>query len=156
MLIVQKYIILHQIKKMIEIKKFGFDNKPLREKAFAIRNEVFVIGQNCPKELEYESEEESIHFLLLKNNHAVATARYRILNSGIKMERFAVIEKERGHGYGMMILKEILRDLKDIDKTKYLHAQVQVVDFYKKVGFKKTGKLFEEAGIMHYKMIYCN
>ena len=56
----------------------------------------------------------------------------------------------------MMILKEILRDLKDIDKTKYLHAQVQVVDFYKKVGFKKTGKLFEEAGIMHYKMIYCN
>ena len=95
MLIVQKYIILHQIKKMIEIKKFGFDNRPLREKAFAIRNEVFVIGQNCPKELEYESEEESIHFLLLKNNHAVATARYRILNSGIKWRDLRLLKRRK-------------------------------------------------------------
>ncbi len=33
------------------------------EKVFAIRREVFVGEQNCPPELEWEHEEESVHFL---------------------------------------------------------------------------------------------
>ena len=33
------------------------------EKVFAIRREVFVGEQNCPPELEWEFEDESIHFL---------------------------------------------------------------------------------------------
>jgi predicted GNAT family N-acyltransferase len=35
----------------------------------------------------------------------------------------------------------------------YLHAQVQVVDFYAKFGFEAVGPQFEEAGIQHYKMV---
>ena len=60
---------------------------------------------------------------------------------------------KRGKGYGLLILKAILEDLQENVELKYLHAQVQVVPFYEKVGFKKRGELFEEAGIMHYKMI---
>ena len=52
---------------MIEIKKFTFDNSELMKIAHQIRHIVFVIGQNCPEELEWEYEEESTHFLVLDN-----------------------------------------------------------------------------------------
>ena len=139
---------------MISIKKFTFGNKILREHAFAIRHKVFVIGQNCPEDLEYEFEEECTHFLLLENNIPLATARHRKTKKGVKLERFAVLEAARGKGYGMQILKAILEDLKDKQVLKYMHAQEQVIPFYEKVGFIKMGDLFEEAGIMHYKMVY--
>ena len=137
---------------MIEIIKFTFENKDLRQKAFAIRNKVFVIGQNCPKDLEYEFEEESTHFLVIVNNKAVATARHRKTKKGYKLERFAVLESERGKGYGNHVLIAILKDLRDYAGLIYMHSQAQVLPFYEKLGFKKEGDLFEEAGIMHYKM----
>ena len=141
---------------MTEIKKFSFDNKDLMKKAFAIRNEVFVIGQNCPADIEYEFEEESTHFLVFANNKAIATARHRRTEKGYKLERFAVLNNERGKGYGNLVLKAILRDLKGFSGLIYMHAQEQVLPFYKKLGFKKEGDIFEEAGIMHYKMNLIN
>ena len=33
-----------------------------------------------------------------------------------------------------------------------MHAQSEVLPFYEKMGFVKTGNEFEEAGIMHFKM----
>jgi predicted GNAT family N-acyltransferase len=141
---------------MINIKKFAFENKALREKAFAIRHKVFVIEQNCPEDLEYEFEEESTHFLLLENDIPLATARHRKTEKGFKLERFAVLSQARGKGYGLLILQAILKDLEESTSLKYMHAQVQVIPFYEKVGFEKSGNLFEEAGIMHYKMTYKN
>ena len=69
------------------------------------------------------------------------------------MERFAVLATNRGKGYGLIILKHMINELKHINSVIYLHAQVQVVEFYEKVGFKKIGDKFDEVGIMHYKMI---
>ena len=54
----------------------------------------------------------------------------------------------------MLILKAILKDIKESNALKYMHAQEQVIPFYEKVGFEKSGNIFEEAGIMHYKMEY--
>ena len=138
---------------MIEIKKVLFDNKVEIEKCFKIRNEVFVLEQKCDPKDEYEYEEESTHFLLTDNKIPIATARYRQTSFGIKMERFAVLATNRGKGYGLIILKHMINELKHINSVKYLHAQVQVVEFYEKVGFKKIGDKFDEVGIMHYKMI---
>ena len=138
---------------MIEIKKVLFDNKVEIEKCFKIRNEVFVLEQKCDPKDEYEYEEESTHFLLTDNKIPIATARYRQTSFGIKMERFAVLATNRGKGYGLIILKHMINKLKHINSVIYLHAQVQVVEFYEKVGFKKIGDKFDEVGIMHYKMI---
>ena len=138
--------------KMIEIKKFRFEDEILMKQAHEIRYEVFVIGQNCPEEIEWEFEEESIHFLVFKKNKAVATARHRKTEKGYKLERFAVLDSERGKGYGQQVLKAILKDLKEFNGMTYMHAQTDVIPFYEKMGFVKTGNEFEEAGIMHYKM----
>ena len=139
---------------MVEIKKFRFKDENLMKKAHEIRHEVFVIGQNCPEELEWEFEEESTHFLLIEDNIPIATARHRKTDNGFKLERFAVLSQARGKGIGMLILKAILEDIKESKSLKYMHAQEQVIPFYEKVGFEKSGDLFEEAGIMHYKMEY--
>ena len=139
---------------MIEIKKFLFEDKELMQIAHNSRYEVFVIGQNCPANLEWEFEEESTHFLVYDNGEAVATARHRKTKNGYKLERFAVLESERGKNYGNMVLKAILADLSDFNGLIYMHAQIQVLPFYEKVGFIKEGPLFEEADIMHYKMVY--
>ena len=139
---------------MIEIKKFRFKDENLMKEAHRIRYEVFVIGQNCPEELEWEFEEESTHFLLIENDIPLASARHRKTEKGYKLERFAVLSQARGKGYGMLILKAILEDIKESNELKYMHAQEQVITFYEKVGFEKSGNIFEEAGIMHYKMEY--
>ena len=138
---------------MLEIKRFTFDQKDLLEEAFKIRHEVFVVEQSVDPKEEYESEEDSIHFMLFNNKEACATARHRKTEKGIKLERFAVLKSHRGKGYGMKILLKMLEDLKDVNDQKYMHAQIQVVPFYEKAGFIKVGELFEEANIMHYKMI---
>ena len=138
---------------MIHIKKFKFNNKKLMDFSHKIRNEVFVIEQKCPAELEWEYEKESTHFLIFYNQKPVATARHRKTKKGYKLERFAVLKKERGKGYGHQVLKAILEDLKSFNETIYMHAQCDVVPFYEKLNFKKIGDIFEEAGILHYKMI---
>ena len=137
---------------MIEIKKFRFEDESLMKQAHNIRHEVFVIGQNCPENIEWEFEEESTHFLVFKENKAVATARHRKTEKGYKLERFAVLNSERGKGYGHKVLKAILEDLNECNLLIYMHAQTDVIPFYEMMGFVKTGKEFEEAGIMHYKM----
>ena len=138
---------------MILIKKITFENKIEMQKCFEIRKDVFVMEQKCDPKDEYEFEEESTHYLLSEKNIPLATARYRKTENGIKMERFAVLKSKRGKGYGIKILKKMILDLSHSKLTKYLHAQVQVVKFYEKVGFKKIGEKFDEVGIMHYKMI---
>jgi predicted GNAT family N-acyltransferase len=137
---------------MIKIRKFQFNNTGLMKIAHNIRHEVFVIGQNCPEDIEWEFEEESTHFLVFDNKEAVATARHRETNNGYKLERFAVLESKRGNGYGHIVLKAILEDLSNFNGNIYMHAQLDVIPFYEKMGFKKEGDLFEEANITHYKM----
>ena len=137
---------------MIEIKKFRSENDSLMKQAHEIRYEVFVIGQNYPKEIEWEFEEESTHFLIFNNKKAVATARHRKTEKGFKLERFAVLNTERGKGFGHIVLKAIITDLSEYKGEIYMHAQTNVIPFYEKMGFVKIGNEFEEAGIMHYKM----
>lgn len=121
----------------------------------AIRTKVFVEEQGVDLNREYdEFEKEAVHYLLKYNNENVGAARIRNTSLGIKLERFAILKEYRGKGLGKKLVEEVLFDINISDNTVYLHAQVQVVDFYANLNFKKEGKLFEEAGINHYKMIF--
>jgi predicted GNAT family N-acyltransferase len=125
----------------------------LLEKVFAIRREVFVGEQNCPPELEWEFEDESIHFLATVNGVPAGAARWRKTDKGYKLERFAVLKAFRGLGVAQVLVKTVLADLPADAQYIYLHAQIQAVPLYEKFNFQKTGPEFEEAGIRHYKMI---
>lgn len=126
------------------------------QKAFKIREDVFVIEQNVPTEEEYdEFEESSIHFLALIDNEPVGTARWRVKGDKVKLERFAVLKKARGKSVGAALVNSVVEDInsKDLGKQMYMHAQVHAIPFYEKLGFKKQGDLFVECEIEHYTMV---
>jgi len=123
------------------------------QKAFDIRVKVFVEEQGVDKRLEYEHEDVSHHFIAKINGEPAGTARWRETDKGIKLERFAVYPDKRGMKVGEALVDVVLNDIKDTSKKIYLHAQSQVVDFYKKYGFETEGEEFEEAGIKHFVMV---
>jgi predicted GNAT family N-acyltransferase len=126
------------------------------EKVFAIRREVFVGEQNCPPELEWEYEDESVHFLATVNDEPAGAARWRRTENGYKLERFAVLKQFRGQGVAQRLVQAILTDLPIDADYIYLNAQIQAMSLYEKFGFVKEGPQFEEAGIQHFKMVKRN
>lgn len=136
----------------IEIHKIS-DLAELQQ-AWAIRREVFVIGQNCPEDLEWEFEEESIHFLAKLDGEAAGTARIRETDKGFKLERFAVLDKFRNKGVGSALVQTLLSELNTTNKLIYLHAQLTAAPLYAKFGFEPRGENFWEAGIEHVKMVW--
>jgi predicted GNAT family N-acyltransferase len=123
------------------------------EKAWAIRHEVFVIGQDCPEELEWENEEESTHYLASINGEPVGTARWRKTSNGYKLERFAVLDQARNKGVGSALVQTLVNELKPSNELLYLHAQLAAAPLYARHGFKPHGEHFWEAGIEHIKMV---
>ncbi len=142
------------MKEKISIIKFGAGDAKSHEIALKIREKVFVEEQKVPKELEVENEEESIHFLLKAGNQSIATARFRLVEGKVKLERFAILYQHRGKGYGHALLRYVLTEARKTKLPIYLNAQVQVVEYYEKSGFEREGPEFEEAGIKHYKMVF--
>lgn len=131
------------------------ENKHEKEEAFEIRKKVFVEEQCVDPALEYDEYEDSAtHYIAYYENSAAGTARWRKTESGIKLERFAVLKEFRNKGVGEALLKKALEDVPKNEGKIYLHAQTQVIPFYEKYGFKAFGEEFEEANIMHYKMQY--
>ena len=138
---------------MIQIKKYRIKDRPdLAERGNAIRRIVFIDEMLVDPDLEYENEEEAVHYLLIVDGMAVSTARWRETEKGIKLERFATLREQRGKGYGASILKKVIEDVVPLHKTIYLHSQVNAVSFYEKYRFVKEGQMFIEADIEHYYM----
>lgn len=125
----------------------------LRKSIFEVRREVFVREQQVSETEEYdEFETTSTHLAASIDGKVVGTCRFRNTDKGTKLERFAVLKEYRNMGIGGDLLGHCL-DIVQSERYVYLHAQVQVVDFYSKYGFVQEGQMFEEAGIKHYKMV---
>jgi len=128
------------------------DNSILNE-AFNIRKQVFVIEQQVDEQEEYEFEDVSTHFIAKIGDEYAGTARWRKTENGVKLERFAVLEKFRSLGVGSALLQAVIADIPAEHTYLYLHAQLTAMGLYAKFGFVETGPMFEEAGIKHFKMI---
>ena len=122
-----------------------------------IRNKVFVIGQNCPYDIEVvpEEEKEAKHFLICYKEEPIGTIRYRQTNEReFKIERFAVLEQFRGHGYGkeafLFLVNKIAEEYTPC--LIYFNAEYQLLDYYKNLGFKEEGEIFILANIEHIRM----
>jgi len=117
-----------------------------------IREEVFVIEQNVPLEIEYdEFEADATHIIATLDGRPVGTARWRKTEHGQKLERFAVLRSVRGRGVGAALVQFVLDQIDDND-VAYLNSQVSAIPFYASLGFEATGSVFYEADIPHRKM----
>ena len=125
-----------------------------KRKCFSIRRNVFVKEQNISEKIEFDDENvDATYFIAQYKNIFVGTARYRLTDFGIKLERFAVLKPYRNLGIGKKLALHILNSVKD-ETLIYLHAQESVIEFYSNLGFKRIGSQFFEAEIPHQKMIY--
>jgi len=124
--------------------------------AFSIRLKVFVREQNVPREIELDEDDRcATHLLAFWSADPVGTARVVIRKGRAKIGRMAVLKRFRGKAFGQKLLIHAVALAKRRKaKIIYLHAQLPVVGFYKKMGFRPVGKVFMEAGIPHRKMVY--
>ena len=108
------------------------------EEVFALRHEVFVCEQNVSPELELDGEDGHA-------THVIAT------QNGVTV--FAVRKDQRGKGIG----RDICHFIIDLCKEKgcsriWLNSQLHAVGFYEKLGFRRRGEIFYDAGIEHIEM----
>ncbi|MEJ2309433.1 MAG: GNAT family N-acetyltransferase [Gammaproteobacteria bacterium] len=117
-----------------------------------IREQVFIIEQGVPPELEWDGrDEESIHALALTTSgQPVGTAR--LLPEG-QIGRMAVLRAWRRQGVGTLLL-HCLIDCAEDPARLFLNAQTSAEPFYRRNGFVPEGEVFMEAGIPHIRMVY--
>jgi predicted GNAT family N-acyltransferase len=125
------------------------------QEAFEVRRKVFVREQGISEDLVFdEHDREALHMVVKDGERVVGTARVQFLaDNQAKLERMAVLKHYRRKGIG----KEMLLFLDAVWKDKQvrqviIHAQFEVVPFYKLCGFDELGLPFREAGIKHIKM----
>ncbi len=137
----------------MDVFPINYSEKHIAELVHEIRRRVFVVEQHIDPMIEFDTyENDSQHYLAYFKNKAVGTARWRVTDEGIKMERFSVLKEYRNSGMGTLLVQKILSDVVPYGKKIYLHAQTTTVRFYEKAGFMVASDLFYEANIPHYKM----
>ena len=131
---------------------------------YALRYDVFVVGQDVPEELERdELDATADHAVAVLDGAVVGTGRLvdgRIDEQG-RLEpgssgtvgtigRMAVAGAARGTGTGRALLDLLVeraahRGLPVVE----LHAQLHARGFYERAGFTPFGEVYLEAGIEH-------
>src|SRR5438105_2506177 len=111
-----------------------------------VREEVFVLEQHVPLELEWDDDDARCrHALALDGQRAIGTAR--LLPEG-RIGRMAVLRPWRGKGVGAALMRALLREASARGMvTIVLHAQTHAAGFYRRFGFSARGGEFLEAGI---------
>lgn len=120
-----------------------------------IRNDVFVVEQNCVyQDLDYD-DQPSVHLWITENGRVVALCR--VCPQGTHMEEVSigrVITVERGKGYGKAIMLAAIEAAREHFSAQKidLEAQVYAQGFYEKVGFRQSSEPFILDGIPHIRM----
>jgi predicted GNAT family N-acyltransferase len=117
-----------------------------------LRNDVFVLEQGVPPELELDANDTvSVHAIAADEaNTVVATGR--LLPDG-HIGRMAVARAERGRRIGTTVLAALLAEAQRRGFARVvLHAQLAAQGFYARNGFTPFGPVFMDAGIEHVAM----
>jgi predicted GNAT family N-acyltransferase len=118
------------------------------------RRKIFIDEQKVAYPDEFEgSEDRYIHCCLYMNNELAAYARVTGEDDYAKISRVSVRMDCRGSGIGNKIMQRAeIEAYKTGYKKSIIHAQLQALGFYKKLGYIVNGEEFVEAGISHIEM----
>lgn len=131
---------------------------------YALRHEVFVVGQDVPEEIERDALDAGAqHAVAFLDGALVGTGR--LVNGRIDTHgelvpgsagtvgtigRMAVLEPARGAGIGRDLLDLLVAIARsDGLPAVELHAQLHARGFYDRAGFTPYGEIYLEAGIEH-------
>jgi predicted GNAT family N-acyltransferase len=118
----------------------------------AVRRRVFVEEQGVPEHEEWDAADlTAIHVLAVASDREpVGTGR---LEPCGKIGRIAVRREWRGTGIGGQIMRHLVNQATELGfEAVYLHAQTSATGFYRRLGFRAEGPVFDEVGIPHVRM----
>lgn len=117
-----------------------------------IRDQVFIVEQNVPEDLERDPADTDYIHALARDEKGNDIATGRLLPDG-KIGRMAVLQPWRGKGVGRAVLDCLVDAARHRgDKEVYLDAQIDARNFYTANGFVAEGEEFMDAGIRHIRM----
>jgi predicted GNAT family N-acyltransferase len=136
---------------MIKIKIVESEDEA--RECFRIREEVFVVEQRVPIDMERnEYDGAALHFLVQEDGRAIGAARVVLKENGTsaKIGRVAIVSSRRGLGLGKALIGaiETIPELASVDNF-VLEAQTHALQFYERMGYEAYGEEFLDAGIPH-------
>ncbi|WP_035358455.1 GNAT family N-acetyltransferase [Acholeplasma equifetale] len=135
---------------MIHIKTFNdLTNQEMYE-IFKLRQNVFILEQKIYVEDIDDYDKEALHVFIKDNGKIVSYLRLIEMFDGMHVGRVVTDSKYRNQRYAT----KLINYLQERYTTLILSAQVPVIEFYKKFGFKVVGNKYKEATILHQKMVY--
>lgn len=142
-----------------EIKKFNELNVTEMYKILALRNEVFIVEQECPYLDCDEKDFKSYHLFAKENDQIVAYSR--ILEKGVSYDeisigRVIVKQSHRGKGISRKMMMKAIDFVENNlgGDTIKIQAQAHLIEFYGSVGFKAISEVYLEDNIPHIDMLY--
>lgn len=126
----------------------------------ALRQEVFVVEQNCPY-LDADGKDSQAHHLMGYTGNGQLVAYARLIPKGISYENYASIGRItthadfRGKGVGQLLMNQALDCMEQLfpGESLKLSAQSYLRKFYEQFGFVVSGAEYLEDGIPHLPMI---
>jgi ElaA protein len=138
-----------------------FDNLTSHElySVLQLRNEVFVVEQNCVFQDADDKDQDSHHLMGWDDETLVAYSR--IVPSGIAYDSFPSIgrvvtsPKTRRSGIGKILMQQSIEELQKLfgQSSIKLGAQLYLKKFYESFGFVQSSDVYIEDGIPHIEMI---
>jgi ElaA protein len=123
-----------------------------------LRNEVFIVEQNCPYQDLDNKDLRSWHLMGVMENKLLAYAR--LLAPGISYSessigRIVSSPSARKTGMGKKLVEESIDQIKKLFKTDIIRigAQLYLKNFYESFGFVQDGDVYLEDNIPHIIML---
>lgn len=133
----------------------------LMDQVFAVRRAVFVEEQGVPAELEWDELDATSLHLLARDDEGRPLGTARLIHGAQAAEltgrqdtallgRLAVLQERRGTGLGVALVRAVEREAARHGAAELeLHAQVQALGFYERLGYVAHGPEYLDAGIAH-------
>jgi ElaA protein len=137
-----------------------FDELTTRElyALLRLRNEVFIIEQNCPY-LDLDEKDFVCYHVLYYAGDQLA-GHTRLVPGGVSYEevsigRVATGTAYRGIGLGRKLMEVSINGCyeKFGHTTIRISAQYYLLQFYQSLGFREVGEVYDEDGIPHIEML---
>ncbi len=123
-----------------------------------LRNEVFVVEQNCIYQDADNKDQLSYHYMGWQNGKLVAYTR--LLPPGVayaepSIGRVVTSPSARGGGIGRELMKKSVEQIKNIfgNVSIKIGAQLYLLKFYSSLGFQQTSDIYLEDNIEHVEMV---
>lgn len=147
---------------MITFSCLHFDELPTKTlyEILALRQEVFVVEQNCLYQ-DCDGKDLRSWHLMGRDEAGNLICYTRLLPKGLAYEDFVSIGRvvsapaARGTGAGKILMEESIKRCHQLfgNQAIKIGAQTYLLKFYEGFGFVSTGEEYLEDGIPHTKMI---